>query len=143
MRTKTKLFYIIFIILFVYTLFGLIFPNHIDAKYNGSYSFYSKVVDQALGSSGKSSLGMTVASWLGKEYFQELEYYTVTFSSDGMMNLQDNLQENYYIVKYRISPLGVVYRKGFIPYGIIVDEKLYTFYCSSIVYLDKMESLTE
>lgn len=140
MKTKTKIIYAMLIILFVYTIVGLIFPNYRDEKYNGSYSFYSKVVDKFMGKS--YSWTQSAVAWLGKEFAQTMGYYTVTFDSQGFMKLYDRLQEQYYTVRYRISPLGVVYKKGFIPYGIIIDDRLYTLYAGSVVYLDKIEGLT-
>lgn len=75
------------------------------------------------------------SKWIGPLYIIRLD-------SDGIMKIEDRLEGNIESVKYRVSPLGVVYKRGLIPYGVIVDKKLYTLYNGRIVYLNEVNEST-
>ena len=134
---KSKRIDIIIAIILVYLIFGFIFPNQRDSVYVGSEQFYEKAI-----MGNHNSLSEYAVSWVSKKILSGLVLYIIRLDSDGIMKIEDRLEGNIESVKYRVSPLGVVYKRGLIPYGVIVDKKLYTLYNGRIVYLNEVNEST-
>lgn len=133
---KIKRIEIIIAAVLVYLIFCFIFPNYRESKYVGSNQFYEKVVDNKAGILQQTSLEAYGLSWLSKKYMKYMGSYVVKFHANGEMEIDDMILREFETKRYRVSPLGVVYKDKLIPYGVIVGNKLYTLYDWQFVYLE-------